>query len=464
MATITAMGMGSGLDIAGLVSQLVKAEGGPVTQRLDRQQRQASAELSALGSLKSALASLQTSLKGLADANGARPMSASSSHEALFSAVADGQAVGGQYQLEIVRLAQRHKLGTELIDKGQTFGGAAGDQLTIATGGAEFTLDLATAKTLAEIRDAINRAADNPGVTASLLRVDADNEILVLSAADTGQANAVTVTETFAGGPSLGLTTANRDAAGKPLTDLAELDALIRIDGIEIARTGNQLADVLDGVRIELGQAEPGTLAALEVVPDHQADVAAIKGFVDQYNALMDTLGRLAGFRGVGAEQPPLYGDAAARGLGSRLRTELSRSADGSPFGQSGLAEIGIQLGSDGKLTLDAGKLESALAADRDGVSRVFGSEEGLATRLGALLEAHLQRGGILDTRTDGLKGRLDRIAGAREALERRLEVIETRYRQQFLAMDVLVGRLQNTSSFLSQQLTALNSIHQQAR
>ncbi len=458
MASITSMGIGSGLDISSLVSQLVKAEGDPATTRLDSQETKASAELSALATLKSGLSLLRTSVKGLLGQTAFQGLTASSSDESIFTASASGQAPQGQYQVEVLRLAQRHKLGSDLVDSTQTFGGSAGDQLQISAGDESFAVDLSTDKTLTQIRDAINASSENPGIVASLVNVDDTHQVLTITAAGTGQANAVTVSQTLAAGPSLSLHTANLDASGQPLTDTAELDAAVRIDGVEVRRSSNQLTDVIDGLTLDLHQAKPGTPAALNVGSDLESASSAVSAFVTKFNALVDTLTSVSGYKGAGADQPALFGDAATRGIANRLRVEVGQAPSGLGGAFSALSELGIGFGTDGKLTLDTTKLDAALSKDLAGVGELFGSDDGVATRMDKLLGSYLETGGILDSRTTGVKGRLDRIEDSRVSLERRLSALETRYVQQFTAMDALVGQLQSTSSFLTQQFAALTS------
>ena len=177
-----------------------------------------------------------------------------------------------------------------------------------------------------------------------------------------------------------------------------------------------------------------------------------------QYNALVDTLTRVSGYKGADATQPALFGDATTRGIASRLRVELGRDLSGLDGAFSSLSEIGIATGTDGKLTLDTTALNAALAKDSAGVGELFGSADGFATRIGGLIDSYVKTGGILEARTTGLQGRLDRIDDSRESLDRRLTALEARYKKQFTAMDTLVGQLQSTSSFLTQQFAALNS------
>ena len=112
MASITAPGVGSGLDIASLVSQLVAAEGQGKSIRLARREAFAQAEISALGSLKSALSSFQSAVQDLDALSDFRKRSASSADEDLFTASADDKAVAGSYSIEVVNLAAAHKLAS----------------------------------------------------------------------------------------------------------------------------------------------------------------------------------------------------------------------------------------------------------------------------------------------------------------------------------------------------------------
>lgn len=80
----------------------------------------------------------------------------------------------------------------------------------------------------------------------------------------------------------------------------------------------------------------------------------------------------------------------------------------------------------------------------------------GIAARLTDFVGQLIGTGDVVGSRTRGLEARIDAIGDQRIQLERRLAAIEQRYRAQFIAMDKLVSQLQNTSSFLTQQLANL--------
>ena len=104
---------------------------------------------------------------------------------------------------------------------------------------------------------------------------------------------------------------------------------------------------------------------------------------------------------------------------------------------------------------LDSAKLTKALDSDPDAVAHLFGSEDGVAARLYAQVDARLASNSDLDSRNTTLKRQMDDISRDKEALALRMEQIEARYRKQFTALDSLLSQLQTTSSYLAQQLAS---------
>lgn len=120
MAGIQANGVGSGLDINGLVSQLVAAERAPLQQRIVRQETAATTKLSALGSLKGAMGAFKSALEALKSAEAMEARKATSGDADIFSVTATSKAVAGRYEVEVVRLAQAHQLASEPFEAGSS--------------------------------------------------------------------------------------------------------------------------------------------------------------------------------------------------------------------------------------------------------------------------------------------------------------------------------------------------------
>jgi flagellar hook-associated protein 2 len=150
-----------------------------------------------------------------------------------------------------------------------------------------------------------------------------------------------------------------------------------------------------------------------------------------------------------------LFGDATLRGVQNQIRQVLANPVQG-VTGVSTLAEIGIKTNKSGMLELDSTKLDSVIASNFEAVSQLFASGNGLATRFDNVLTNYLSFDGALSSRVDGVNKQIGDINDQRDKLNLRLTAIEARYRKQFTAMDALLGQLQATGSYLTQQLANL--------
>ena len=91
---ITAAGVGSGIDIESIVSQLMTLERQPLVA-LQRRESDTRAQISAYGSLKSALSSFQSAMKNLSKLDAFRIFESTSSDEKVMTATADADAAAG---------------------------------------------------------------------------------------------------------------------------------------------------------------------------------------------------------------------------------------------------------------------------------------------------------------------------------------------------------------------------------
>lgn len=448
---LTATGIGSGLDVKNLVEQLVTAERGPESNRLNLREARTNAELSALGKFKSALASFQDSLDALSDLSKFQQRTASVSDDTLIGATATSAAVPGTYRVEVTALASRHKLASAAFTDSST---AVGDGILSISVGAK-TANVAissTANTLADIRDAINNASDNPGVVASIVN-GADGAHLILSASETGAANAISISSSGGNG---GLAQLNYDPAtgGNPMTELQPAsDASIVVDGFSVTSPSNSVDGAIEGVSIDLLRAAPGTVADLSVSLDEPAAKAAVGAFVNAYNGLMATIREVTNFNADTGEAAPLLGDATVRGIRNALRRELGSAFDIAGASFRTLADIGITTQANGDLQLDDARLSAAITQNFDGVGQLFADTQGIVAGLQGRLDSALGDTGSIGLRETRLKDLLTNIGDARDRLDQRMERVRKRLLDQFNAMDRLIASLQNTSSFLTRQL-----------
>ncbi len=460
MAGISVSGVGSGIDINSLVDQLVASERQPTVQRLDRREAGLQAELSGFSLLKSALADVQGALEDLDGDQLFQGRTVTSAAPETFTATADGGAATGSFSIEVERLASAQKLRSTGFSGADALVGTG--TLTIASASDGFTVDAGDGS-LGAIRDAINEAADNTIVSAGIVNVDdgagGTESRLVLTAREPGSANALSVTtadDDGNDGDVAGLSRLAYDPQGAGTANLIELDpaedALIRIDGQAATRSANTVDDLIDGVTLRLESADPGNPATLTIGEDTGAARTAVNAFVTAFNGFTELRDSLTGFDPDTRQGGPLLGDSTLRILDSRLRSTLFDRV-GAAGEVSSLAALGVTTGDDGRLAVDDAALTTALDDNPAAVAALFGGDSGLVARAGGVLEGFLQNDGLLDNRIDGLNTRIEGIGDRRLDLDRRIGALESRLRAQFTAMDQLVSRLQNTGSFLTQQL-----------
>jgi len=454
--SISSPGIGSGLDINSLISQLVAAEGQATANRLNLREAEYQGDISAFGSLKGALSLFQTAVKELQDAADFQVRSASSSDSDVFTATADETADVSQYGVEVVQLAQAHKLIT--TDGFASTEAIGGGTLTFTQGADSFSLTISATDTLEDVRDAVNEATDNSGVTASIINVDdgsgGTEQKLVFTATASGTDNSIVITAVDNDTNHTDEFGLSRLVNGQLDTPAAALNGQIKVDNQLISSSNNTFSDVVDGITINANAVGSGE--QLSVTQDKASVTAKINTFIANYNGLVDTFNALGSYDAPTETGGILLGDSTLRGIQNLIRREISSSVSGLTGSFSTLAELGITTDDTGKLSLDTGSLNDALDSGFDQVGELFAATNGIATTLDAVIEGYIGSAGIIEARTDGLQTSIDDIADQREALNRRLESIGSRLLSQFSAMDALVSTLQNQSNFLTQQLANL--------
>lgn len=458
MATITSTGIGSGLDINSLVTQLVAAERAAPEKRIAREDARLTTEFTALATLKGAMASFQGAASALKLSSALDLRKATVGDEKAFTATVTSAAAAGDYDVEVAQLATAARIGSALYPAGPDSVVGTG-RLTIAMGANSFSIDITQdSDTLAQIRDAINAADDNAGVRATLIRdATGAGSYLVLSGSATGATNGITVSSTGADAGLAQLVTDLQTVDAQ--RDVTAQDAIVYVSGYEIRSASNTVTGALDGVTLNLLKAEIGTQVSLSVARDDASILKKVETFVSGFNTLASQIKTLSRYDAATRTAGPLLGDAMLRGIDSQVRRMLGDAVPGVTGDYRTLASLGITTTATGTLALDAAKFKDALNADPDAVSQVFSSESGVAVRLSKFMDERLSSSGEISARDTRIADRRKQLQVRSDALDARMQVIEARYLKQFTALDSMLSQLQSTSSFLSQQLTGLQNL-----
>lgn len=454
MASLSSPGIGSGLDVNGLVTQLVTAAKTSPQNAIDKQRNSNGAELSAIGSLTSALSALRDSLSGLSDGSAFTKFLATASSTDHFSAIADSTAAAGTYSVDVEQLATAEKASSGAFAAGTALNTGS---LSITVGTKTMTIAVgAGTSSLSQLAGAINRNAGNPGVTAAVVHAS-DGDHLVFTSTKTGAANAFSVTGT---GDAAGLSYDPTTGTGGLSTVTHAQDAKLTVDGFAVTSASNAVQGAIQGVTINLTAVSGATPDTLTVAADNGSIQKSVQAFVDNYNKLVGTTRTLTSYDSGSGKSGALLGDSTLLGITSRLSRVL-----GTQFGSSGdavrsLADLGIKFELDGSLSLDDDKLSAALSASPEQVKSLFGNAAGIGKSLTPMLQGYLQTGGILDGRTDSLNQSNKSLDDQQSRLDARMDALTQMYTAQFTKLDTLLTSLNSTSSFLTQQLANVSSSH----
>lgn len=361
------LGIGSGLDIKAMVKSLADAQKAPKQALIDQREALNQARVSTLGEIGGAIDSFASALSSLIS-GGSLFTQPTVSEPGLVSAKAlAGARIGGlAAELEVIQLAKAQTLESARLASATTPVGQGTITLTTANGPIDLVIDSGN-DSLEGLAAAINGA--NRGVTASIVS-DSLGARLVLKG-QSGAASAFTLS--VPGGTTSGL---ERFAFGPGVTGgmteaQAAQDAIVKLDGVEVSRSRNSIADLVPGVQIDLKKAAPGTVISLGATRPTAEIEQGVNDFISAYNELQAMIGE-ATKAGLGTDAGPLRGDIGIASMQRKLRELTSTKLTMSGTGPQTLAELGVRTNRDGTLSLDTFRLQQQLTDNPDAVEALF--------------------------------------------------------------------------------------------
>ncbi|HEX4842761.1 MAG TPA: flagellar filament capping protein FliD [Limnobacter sp.] len=547
MAAISSAGIGSGLDIEGIIGSLMAAERIPLS-KVTQERNQINTKISIYGVIKSSFSQLQSAAQKLTSLSNLNPLKATSSDDKVLTASATGANAQGTYNISVSQLAKAQSVAAPSVATNDTVVGTGSLTITLGSYNAgtntftdnasktPVTINIGTGQqTLEGIRQAINDA--NAGVSASIVN-DGTGARLVLTSKETGEVNGFKLTVTDDDGTNTntaGLSALAYDptataGAGKNAQSLqVAQNANFTINNLAVSKASNTVTDAIDGLTLNLKNVTTSPVT-LEVGLDSDALKKSLGELVSAYNKIRGNL------KDQQEENATLSRETTPASLERQLRNILRETV--AAYGV-GLSDIGMSFDKEGVLSLNNTKLDEAVAKDPKILEKVFSNtatttdarvsyvgatnktlegtyainitqaydgsntiagtingvagtgvantlrgatgdaseglqfsvtqgasgnmgtitfSKGLAERLEEWITTLSEEGGALASRTEGLNGRLKRLDDQEDRINLRLEQVEKRYRAQFTALDSMLASMQQTSSYLSQQLAALNA------
>ena len=457
---ISSIGVGSGLPLDQLLSDIRKSENQPLVL-IQQRQVISEARLSGYGIIKGSLTDLQKASQALTKTEKYGALKGTSSNEAIGVKV-EKNAVAGSYTLTDIKLATQQSLAlagqASRTDKIGT-----GGQLSIELNNGEdpVTIDLGDDTSLEGLMKTINANPDL-GVQATLVNDGSDSPYrLMLTAKDTGTEASIKEIKVTGNDELNGILA--YDAAGSTANyqeTTAASNAQATINGIQITSQSNTLKDVVEGVTLDLKTLPAdGEAVKIDITRDDSVAINAVKDFVKAYNSLLDTIKAQTSFDVENESSSALTGDSLVRRVENQVRSALN-SASGVGDIHS-LADLGIT--SDyktGKLEIDEEKLTEAVRDHLGDVTEFLSGSNGVGQNVDKVANEYIKSNGFIQNATDGLNRTIKDLEKQYEATSERIENKMENYRRQFSQLDVMMNQMSGISTYLTQQLSMLGNMN----
>ena len=475
---ISSVGIGSGLDVESIVTQMIALEKQPI-KTLEAKAEVISSKISTYGEIKSLTDDLNAAVRDLTLDRTWSTVKINSSNTSAVSASMTGSAAAGSYNISVQKLAQAQTsvstkfLATETMGTAGVMRFVVGNPLNTTPGSVNtYDLNIVATDKLSNIVEKINGHADlSKTVVASIITDANGQQQLMVRARATGTDSQFAVSfgssvdgsnalvPTAEGGlHRMAAPAAAPNEAGFRITQEAQ-NAKIKLNGVDLESVSNTFADVIPGLSISVSAIGDSLLALTQ---DKDAVKDSIQKFVDAYNALNDLLAASTKYNEESKVSGILQGDSSTVSLQNSLRM-LTQTVVGNATGAfNRLSSAGIQMLQGGKLSVDSTKMATALN-DMDALKSMFAAKEegvelgGIAVRFKSFTDQLLAYEGTLNSKTDSLDEQLKRNKSEVEKVETRAETVEARLRKQYSALDVKMASLSSLSSYVEQMVTSWN-------
>lgn len=460
---ISSIGIGSGLKVSDIISQMVELEKKPLAT-LQTKQDSIQTKLSTYAKIKSLTATLNDAASKLTRDSGWNGVNASSSNSSVSVSVT-GIANKGVFDLTVKNLSQSQTSVSTAVAVDKAFGEAG--KLKITQGGKDYEIEYAASDTLSKLATKIN--AEVPGMTATLLRDASGKEQLMMRSKETGISSSFTTSwDPVVPDPDPDAP-APTPTGFEPLPGLGfsvtkpAQNAVIEINGIKQESSTDTFSDVLPGVKIVANQVTT-TDARVSMTQDTEGMKKNIQAFVDAYNELNTLLSQSTAYDPESKAAGVLQADSATISLQNSLRNLMRGTASNATGALKSLADIGLQTGSDGALTIkDSAKLDKALA-DPDAIKSLFsakagpdGTGGGIATNFKKYTDELIAYTGALNNKTDSLELAKKNNLADQTKVNNRATALEKRMTAQYTALDTQMASLTALSTYMEQQVAAWN-------
>jgi flagellar capping protein FliD len=340
------------------------------------------------------------------------------------------------------------------------------------------TVSVGGGATLQDLVNAINNDPDNRGVVASIVddgQGSSTSYHLILTGQNTGAEHTIEIVDpTSLPEPLTALS--NFDVVGTFSTAQRAQDSMVKLDGFPatdykyIQRSSNTIADVIDGVVLDVH--DSGT-ATITISADTTAIKEKITQFVNSVNFVLDYIRDETSYDSETGESGVMIGNYtydiirnAVNGIFSDSIPGLDRDTDV----YTHLSQIGIKTDpdQDGMWVVENSVLDNALKNNLEAVALLFVKDEehGTAGSLGVAEQLRVKMEELTDSETgigvvliDNYNQIIKDIDQKIAREERRIALVKDRLEEKFARLETLLSQLNGQSTYLESQLDNLPSV-----
>ena len=453
--TITALGLGSGIDLQGTLDSLREIDETVITEK-ETKKSEFETQLNEFTVLQEKLLDMKSYALELSLQSTFIARNATVSDESVLTLSATEGATVQSTAITVEALAGKSSwISAGMADKETVVFEAGNEETTTFSyqvGDTMVNLDVAGGTTLTELADLINTSTDNPGVTASLVdNGDTDSPYqLVLQADETGEKNRITILTQLAG-----LTLTEKEGA-----DGASLNAQFSVGGIDYQRQGNTISDVIASAQFTLQGTGSSTIS---VSNDEEKIKELITNLVSAYNEIITEITANTDYD-TDTEELGILASTGFADLPYSMQTLMNTFANaGTDSSVTSIFDLGLSYESDGTITIDEEVLAEMTADHFDAVALFFNGDEdndieGLAEKMSDFLRnAATEDEGICASETSLAEQRIDSLEAQ---IERDTERLDKKYEilaKQYAALDTYLNEMENMSDYLTQTFASIS-------
>ena len=434
-----------------IVQQIIAAEKIPL-ERMENRKSKIEIKQGLVKELITLVDSLRAHLAENVNARSLRELTFETRNDLIDVAIDKNMANPGNYQLEVLELAQKSTaMSSGFEDKKESYVGVGFIQYTLPNGeNKEIYIDSDNAS-LEGIAKLINSEPES-GMTAKIVNDGSGSEApwrIIISLEATGE-------DQKAEFPYFYFIDGEDDLYLEEQRPAK--NARVKLDGFEIELPSNKTSDLIPGVTIDLKKAAPGEEFSLKITEDVEAITEKVVDLVDRLNAVLSFIKKQNTLDAKSDTTRTLGGDLTLQSLEGRIRGTVFKTVP-TTFGPRRFGDLGIQFTREGVLRLDKKGFESILSENYQLVSQILRGlfdEEGVKINgfmddLTNMVDNSLRvPDGLLKSRHRTFQSKIDQIDRRIQQKMRSINQKEENLKMKFARLESTVSNLQKSSAGLA--------------